>query len=1243
MVSQQELREKGRGIGAIVRTRQTARREGQRQEQIAKIQKQAKQQAKEELKILEEKRLSSGFQFEIINKATKNRPKTSEVVREFTVRKFGSLQAARVAAEKFAKEFGKDPAFRSDPKGIRAIPKGPVPRDLSGREILAPADPKADIGKRLQRRRERAEKIVEKATSGKELSIGERKFIQGGSGREKTILERSVTQFKEETRKVPVSVRTTRQATVPRAVQEEIRKRALITSSLESALGIKVQRARGPPVGPQKVGIGPKFVITTSVTGPKVQEISFRTSLSGKPLKSKEDLSRVDGRSGTSFGELDRRTISARTDISNLVSKGLSPKEEKIITGAERQKQRELQSIERSRKTSEIFRIIPGLRGDSFTQKFGRELLALPTRFTFGFGEQLAAAGEKTILTSRALLVPSLRASTKKELKRAAKATPSQLISSLDITTPSGLATVLGTIGAIALPKGISTTKATKGKIITAKIKERLPSTKIRVRELRGVEIIAKGLKTGFKEEAVIESRPIFGKSELLEPSKIKIPEFVIAEVKGAKTTITRTERVAALGKEAIPVKQPKIKVEETIERIDVLTLEQARKVQIPKLEKAGFAREFSPLRQEVKGKASIFFEALDVKTRAVRRRPLKPTSTGRGRSGKIELKEPSKEITFIPKLERDIFVQTLEKRPGKVIIREVRKTPRGEIIKRTIEQETPEVFIKDPFGFGKKRFTKQAQQIKKALSKEPSVESGGLVQLLKPAISKVKPKLKQRTEQISIQKARQKTRGKTLQELLGRQKAKERTGIFVIEDVAPRQRAATATLLLPKLVPISAQGALASQQIAAQQQAASQIGVVSTAELQGQQVSVSQSVLSAQAKSLAASQLASQSILQTQQQAAQQAALQQKALAAEQVSTSILDTVPESKLKKTLRKKPRFPKGLDQEGLETTPDLITEKAPSFDVQIRKGEKRGDKFITVNKNLPENKALRLFKRIVDSHIEASGRLRPSKKKAKVPDDLFAPSLIKFRRPRKGSKLPSNTIIEKKQHRLDTQGEVDQISFFKRQKELRKRIARLRGNPGLVERLNPDIPFRTELNLKLPSTTKIQTKILEIVKKEGAAVTGSFAEKTFVKGSRGFTDIDIVTPRVKILARRIKKALGRQVRIKEVQINSPTVGKFKISRVFSTKTGKQIADIDPLKFAEEGRIKEFGTRKVQGLNIVNVRARLQAKIAQLKRGKTKRGKVAKDIMQLTVSKLKSTKSFLSKSTKQKGFFSKGGLL
>jgi len=332
------------------------------------------------------------------------------------------------------------------------------------------------------------------------------------------------------------------------------------------------------------------------------------------------------------------------------------------------------------------------------------------------------------------------------------------------------------------------------------------------------------------------------------------------------------------------------------------------------------------------------------------------------------------------------------------------------------------------------------------------------------------------------------------------------------------------------------------------------------------------------------------------------------------------------------IRTPPIKPPRLDLERAEQQLASIGIKpSPSFDLQIRRGEKRGDKFVTVAKNLPVNRALRRGRDAVDNFIEASFRLKANKKLPKQRDIAFQPNLDKFRKPVPGSKLPKNTFVEKRENRLDTLGEQQQISFFRKQR-LKRKIAILKNNPGNPN--NPssfiaqftNIPVKTGLNLKLPKTTELQAKILELARKEGAAVTGSFAQKALLKKSRGFTDIDIVTKNPRSFTLKLKKQLKEQIRIKKVQIKSKQ-GTFQIFRILSKK-GKQIADIDPLKFAEEGQISKFGTTEIEGLKIVSLRTRLKAKILQKERGK-KKAKIARDIKLLTASRFKVVKSFFGK--------------
>lgn len=123
---------------------------------------------------------------------------------------------------------------------------------------------------------------------------------------------------------------------------------------------------------------------------------------------------------------------------------------------------------------------------------------------------------------------------------------------------------------------------------------------------------------------------------------------------------------------------------------------------------------------------------------------------------------------------------------------------------------------------------------------------------------------------------------------------------------------------------------------------------------------------------------------------------------------------------------------------------LATQDQSAYEVQIRKGEKRGDKYKTVSKNLPRNRALQQGKNITDRFIEASFRIRQLKKKAKIPDILNEPDLSKYRNPRGKTKLSRGTFVEKRKFRIDSEGEKAGLSFFKqlakRKQALKKQIA-----------------------------------------------------------------------------------------------------------------------------------------------------------------------------------------------------------
>lgn len=160
----------------------------------------------------------------------------------------------------------------------------------------------------------------------------------------------------------------------------------------------------------------------------------------------------------------------------------------------------------------------------------------------------------------------------------------------------------------------------------------------------------------------------------------------------------------------------------------------------------------------------------------------------------------------------------------------------------------------------------------------------------------------------------------------------------------------------------------------------------------------------------------------------------------------------------------------------------------------------------------------------------------------------------------------------------------------------------------------------KVNLKekpnLPKTNKIQSDILNIVKQNNDIISGSFAQKTLIKGSRDFKDLDILSKNPKELANIIKTKLGNEVSIKKKTIKDSPLGEFDIYKVYDKK-GKHIADIDPIKFAEEGFASLFEPVKVKGYNLLPPEIRLVSKTLQQARPlpKGKRAKVLKDIEQI----------------------------
>jgi hypothetical protein len=159
-------------------------------------------------------------------------------------------------------------------------------------------------------------------------------------------------------------------------------------------------------------------------------------------------------------------------------------------------------------------------------------------------------------------------------------------------------------------------------------------------------------------------------------------------------------------------------------------------------------------------------------------------------------------------------------------------------------------------------------------------------------------------------------------------------------------------------------------------------------------------------------------------------------------------------------------------------------------------------------------------------------------------------------------------------------------------------------PKAIKKAKVEKIFRETPKLPKPSSS-IEKQILEVVKKKGDAISGSYAQEAILKKTfaRRHKDLDILTKNRPALIKALKRKIGDKIKLKK---------KFRSVQVFYR--GRQIADIVKFEIGEGGFAARFGIIKHNGLNIVNPKARLGGKLIQFKSGK-KTKKVTKDIESL----------------------------
>ena len=128
----------------------------------------------------------------------------------------------------------------------------------------------------------------------------------------------------------------------------------------------------------------------------------------------------------------------------------------------------EKQAAKRSQRAADIFRAVPGLKGDNFAQQTARALLALPTRATIGLGEQVLISGLKLGITGKAVGLAKKGVIDIKPIQeesgRALKQVPITIAKGYDPRTPEGLANIIATVALFKFTRGKSkvSTKAAK-------------------------------------------------------------------------------------------------------------------------------------------------------------------------------------------------------------------------------------------------------------------------------------------------------------------------------------------------------------------------------------------------------------------------------------------------------------------------------------------------------------------------------------------------------------------------------------------------------------------------------------------------------------------------------------------------------------------------------------------------------------------------------------------------------------
>lgn len=232
------------------------------------------------------------------------------------------------------------------------------------------------------------------------------------------------------------------------------------------------------------------------------------------------------------------------------------------------QQRREREQLAREKRAGDIFRAIPGLRGDRFVQRGIRAQLSLPVTATVGLGAAIVGIGEKVVLAGRGLSRKETRAATGAEIIRAGKATPA--IVKKTVTSPEFLFTAPLIVAAPAILK--------KAKIQVARTTKIKPAdTFVISKQLTKVKQPGGPTVSTFRSQAV---------------SRFKVGRF------GKKTQFTAATATTEVSRLKVPIRKT----------INIQVGKQKVPIQVTRQVKATFAQ--SRLRPITIGKKGQFITA---------------------------------------------------------------------------------------------------------------------------------------------------------------------------------------------------------------------------------------------------------------------------------------------------------------------------------------------------------------------------------------------------------------------------------------------------------------------------------------------------------------------------------------------------------------------------------------------------------------------------------------------------------